>query len=57
MPAFQVSMPDAKLYQFRAYCELANLRKNLYKGGVSKDILDASFHLKMYKYQKLTQAV
>ena len=57
MPAFHASMPDAKLYQFRAYCELANLRKNLYKGGVSKDILDASFHLKMCKYQKLTQAV
>lgn len=50
-------MPDAKLYRFRAYCELANLRKNLYKGGVSKDILDASFHHKVSKHQKLTLAV
>lgn len=34
--------------QLGTYCVLANLRRNLYKGGVSKDILDASFHFKLY---------
>ncbi|OBU00735.1 hypothetical protein VE01_01034 [Pseudogymnoascus verrucosus] len=34
--------------QLGTYCALANLRRNLYKGGVSKDILDASFHFKLY---------
>lgn len=30
----------------RAYCALANLRRNLYKGGVSNDVLNASFRSK-----------
>lgn len=34
--------------QLKADSSLANLRRNLYKGGVSNDVLDASFSFTLY---------